>query len=312
METDMTNRQIVDAIHEGLPIMPLTPEEEAAPDKKSAGNHFAKYVAKFQNLEHDPRFAVTPEELQLMETIVLRSHSIRKMINALRIHLSKPFKKMVFDVINPDIETNNPEYYALIEEHWKRYKVVLPGAEDELREIYAERPNQLPDCAFVQIILGGIQNVCYSDCASLLAIPELYQQKKGSVISATSTLPFLLDISSSEKTVFDDGITQLMKHKNAMPTRKKKKGQTNFFFPPFNTQYLQLNEQLELQLHPDIIEPTREQLRQLVEEDEIRITGDRGGCPGRPLFPMIHRRIMSVAPRAIFPHAEHILSLPLE
>ena len=65
MEQEMTTRQVVDAIHEGLPTAPLTEEQMAAPDKKSAGNHFAKYIDGLKSMEHHSSFPITAERYYL-------------------------------------------------------------------------------------------------------------------------------------------------------------------------------------------------------------------------------------------------------
>lgn len=318
METMMTTRQIVEAIHEGLPTVPLSPEEMAAPDKKMAGNHFAQFAKKMTKIEEHPNFSITPESKDVLHTIVQEAASIRQLINDLRISLNEPYHDMVMEMINRYIMAGSQGYNDFLAEHWERLKVAVPGTTESIEERYPEDSKKWLNVALAQIILGGIENVTHGDVAGLLCVPQLYKQETDRLVRpktwnhiGDSTLPLLLDITSSEKAVFDYGIAHAIKVPSIKPA-KKIKGATNFDWPGYNTKALQLNKRMEMTLHPDIIEPTRQHLIQLVQDGKIRITDDRGGCPDRPLFSMIHKRIMSVAPDILFPHAKHILSLPME
>ncbi|UPA22305.1 hypothetical protein K8942_04615 [Candidatus Peribacteria bacterium] len=319
MKPMMTTRQIVDAIHEGIPKSALTMQELAAPPKGKTGNNLAHFFQGLHSIKEDPRFAITPEKKDALRAIVENATSIRQLIDDLRMTLNQPFHDMVVKVINQHITEDGQEFAFLAADHWGRLEVALPGSNQNLQKTYPDIPEKWHTVALVQIILGGIQNVTHGDLAGILCVPELFKETKQEIVKpktwehiADSMLPLLLDITSSEQDVFDYGIGYAMKHKNTKPTAPLETGLTNFNFPGYDVRALRLNEELEICLHPRIIKSTQKRVRQKIEQGLARVTGDRHGCPGRPLFGLIHRRIMSMAPEVIFPHAEHILSLPME
>lgn len=315
----MTTRQVVDAIHEGIPQSPLTQKELAAPPKGRTGNELAHFFQGLHHIEQDPHFAITGETKESLREIIGNATSIRQLINDLRIVLNQPFHDIIIKAMNQHIVADGQEYTSLIADHWGRLEVVTPGSNQNIQKTYPDIPEKWHNVALAQIILGGIQNITHGDLAGILCVPELFKETTQRLVKpktwnhiAHSTLPLLLDITSSEKDVFDYGIGYAMKHKNTKPTPPPVTGLTNFNFPGYDVRALRLNEKLEICLHPRIIKSTQKRVRQRIEQGLARVTGDRHGCPGRPLFSLIHKRIMSAAPEVIFPHAEKILSLPPE
>lgn len=322
MSLNMTNKEIVDAIHKDLPIEEVA-IDESTPDKMKFGDDFANMFSSMQL----PKGVLTPssKEIMQMQYIVETTTSIRTLIYELRLHLAGPlafcagkFLQKSERLAGKDRSTRIA-YDQFKAELWNRLKRVNPQM---IQWIKNKNPGFASEMLHIEalheIIAGGINNVAFTIGAALLAIPEVYKRDHGEIITpevweqiGRSVLPFSKTLASSQMEVFDYGIGIALIRKGRKPLGPAL-NETNFDLSGFNSSALCINAKSELCLHSSIIEPTRARLIKLIDTGHIKIIEERGGCPGRPIFPLVHARYMNGTKEGLFPFAEHILSLPPE
>lgn len=318
-----TNREVIELIHQGLPPVPNSRPD--APDKKEVGRAFGKMIGQFSDIEKDPLFQLSTEEIGDVQNIVEQARSIRSLIAGIRKFINKPLEQMALNFFREQVkkiyadEKMRLSFKTMIERHWGRYQTVrAPGALKIREENPDTTEEDLALIAYTEVVFGGIHNVLYHDIASLLCIPQVIQKTEKATVKedrwkiiGNSTLPMLQEISHAQDHVFIGGISPAMRDKDATPIPEDATNEDLFDWPAFDPWAFRIDEN-NIGLHPRIIRPTRKKLAHLIRRGEIESDGDRIGCAGLPTFSTIHKRVMMIADQAIFPHAEKVLSLPQE
>ncbi len=314
MGTEMTSRQIIDAIHDGLPTD--IQKRDGVADKQKTAERFARFMKIFSQIETDPHFAVTDAEIAQTKTIVHQANDVRSLLAQLRFCAMKP----VWDLVEKTIAQENitdptlkTEYDTLKAMHWSRIKDRRSNDSGEIQKRHASVPEkQHHSIALRNVLLFGINNTIYNVYALLCCTPTLYQQWTGTAISpgewehiGMSTLPLMNSYSSSNEDVFEAGISWALRQKNTY-------SKPPMDWPGFDPWAFTLDKSMHMQLHPRIIGPARAKILESIKNDEIIIDEVRIGCPGRPIFGMLHSRVMAAASKVLFPYAEKVLSLPME
>lgn len=315
MGTQMTSRQIIDAIHDNLPTD--IQHNNSVSDKEKTTERFARFVKVISHIETDPHFALNDAEIVQTKTIVHEANNIRTLLAQLRCCTTKPIwdlvKKFIDtekDTTDSDLRSGHDEFKAM---QWSRMRDRRPDEIEEIRSLHPITPEkQHHVIALRNVLLFGIHNTIYNVYALLCCTPTLYQRQNGITISPSewehigmSTLPLMHTYASANEDVFEAGISWALRQKN---THSK----PPMDWPGFDPWAFTLDEGMHMQLHPRIVEPTRAKILDSIENDEIVIDEERVGCPGRPIFSMLHRRVMAAASKGLFPYAEKVLSLPME
>lgn len=311
----MSNKQVIDAIHEGLPVGSAVQHDGTVPNKVEFARDFARAFSAMEFPEELLR--LNEREIRLMHAIVREASSIRGLVYELRLLMANPLLEFIKEKEDAGKDSETQEKHDLKRRLWERLQLVKPHFAQQVKD-----KNQGCDektlhlTAMHWAFLGGTYNGAYVMGAAMCIIPELYQREHNEAISpeawkeiGASALPFSRELLTSQMEVFDHGIIQALTGKSTRPPAPASDG---FDLPGLDATALLINDANELRLHPSIIEPTRARLIALLEGGHIHITGERVGCPARGIFKPIHARFMDGAEKALFPFAEHILSLPYE
>lgn len=322
MNASMHNKRIIDEIHEGFCPDSEEQSDGSAPDKIEFARDFARAFSPMDFLKEWTR--LDESETRKMQTISQEVSSIRSLISELRILLGNPLLQFTHECIENEENTEKSErakdkYDLLKKNLWERLQLVKPQWAQWVKDTNKECDEKTLHVRVMDVAFqGGIYNAAYTVGAALCVIPEIYRQQTGDVITperwkevGASVLPFARDLLSSQMEVFDYGIMQSLTRKTLRPPAPSSNGQS-FDVPGFDATALLINDEHELCLNPSIIEPTRARLIKLIEGGDIRITGERVGCPARGIFGPVHARYMHAAETGLFPFAKHILSLPHE
>lgn len=318
----MTTRQIVDAIHEGLPLSNASDGD--TPSKGMVGEDLQGFIKRFSLIEKNPLFVPSPEEIDSIQAAVKAGTNIRTLIRQIRACMRPAFERITLDFIKDMYVAANetPEkkaaFRAFLKNHWQRYQVMRDLGAADLRKENADSPEErLEDIAFVGVMVGGVENVAYHALASVCVTPAVHKEQtekcidpEGWHIAGQSSLDMMKQIASAESNVFMNGLIWAMRHKDAKP-QDQSNPYDPFDWPAYDPWAFRLNAEGKIGLHQRIIEPTRNELMNCIG-DGIKVTNDRQGCAARAAFPPVHKRVMLAVKDGILPFADHILSLPAE
>ncbi|UPA22304.1 hypothetical protein K8942_04610 [Candidatus Peribacteria bacterium] len=331
METMMTTRQVVDAIHEGLPLAKKSEEAGTPLGKTEVADGFSFMMAPVNAAQNHWAYRLRQEEIDTMHRAMQQATSIRSLIADIRIAMKPSFDTALvyfLEVLEEEtakIPILNEQYPHFKMQHWLRQNKTKPYAAEGIRKKYPDASEEeLAKQSLTETMVGGIQNYSFNSLASIFTAPKLFEEQYDAVIEPTdwrlaseSSLPMLKHIASSESDVFIDGISWAMltgevTRPEKIPDSEPAFSEDNFDWPAYDPWAFRLNGNMEMHLHERIIEPTRERLLGLIASGDSKVTGERTGCPVRLAFPFVHKRIMLAAEKVIFPYAEKILSLPSE
>lgn len=307
----MTTRQIVDAIHEGLPIH----RDTDAPDKKTAGAHFARMMSGYSVMESSPQFAVSDAEKEELRAITETATNIHDLIAQSREAMAKPLWIIAQQFLQAQKQYASDTYEQMKVMHWARFEYRRPDQAEATRAFLPHAPEtEWHESAMHNAIFFGTNNTLFNIYALLCCIPKLVHQTTNQIVTpdewsriGESTLSLLSNYSSADEEVFEEGIVWALRDKDPRPWSGRA-----LDWPGYDPWAFRINEQGEMHLHPQIIESTRQKVQEWLAEEGNEISEERTGCPGRAAFPLIHKRVMLAAKDSLFPYADKITFLPMK
>lgn len=305
--------QILDDIHEGF----LPPRESLAygeSEKATVGRGTQRFFHWFAEMFRE-EIGSSPREhvVAMMDEVVRTATDRQSMIDDLRACVMTALEPLcegfVFS-LNKALEKNG-DFREFRESFFQRLMtrrgVDFHGMPDGISFEKAEAMKRVS--MQYNSISFGCSNVAHVNFSQMDVIPRVFHDEYGRLPDPTeygkiaSSLPRLMHLIASTHESVHEAIIDVTRGPQWVFSKH-----SPCYWPAYRQEHFRL-EGTSMEMHPNIIEPCRQRIRECIENGELKVDEPRVGCPAFQIIPVIHKWCLAGSEKVMIPHTEKLMTL---
>lgn len=314
MEKIPTTRIMLEGLHQCVGIK-KEGTSNSTTDKEEVAHLFGHVFKGLPKLIREKHCLLNETEVVKLEKIILSARSQREMVYLLT--------SATKDILQPTCEQYlaTLEYAPIPGDLRRKFTALKTAMKKRLEKI---RPNIVSNeqseemkelDLLLQILSGGIINICHVSWSYFNVLPGVLERDGEDVNLANckrvaaSVQRIILNLLTCHDDVFL-AVNDFMRRENS----KQEENNVNlppFYWPLYHAEDFRI-EDGKLELSAAVIREAEEYLIDDLTKGKIRLEEPRVGCAGLVTIPSIHQWCLKAAKRCLFPHIDHVQSLPVE